>query len=101
MTPRLDLRLTSGALAPDGGSIYLEGTANGAQPVRVYLDWSLAAQAHDSTSLAVDDRILTKGSEEEAVWIVAIAAADTLGNATVTLFRDTLVEKVLSPAYRA
>ena len=99
MTPLNDLRLTAGALAPDGGSIYLDGVSGGSKPIRIFLDWSLAAQELKATRLDIDDRIILKRSLEEADWIVAIAAADTAGNESLAAFRDNLLEKVRSPTY--
>lgn len=99
MTPRYNLRLTTGALAPDGGSIFLEAVAGGSKPICIYLDWSLAAQEAKATSLEIDRQSIAKRSPEEAAWIAAIAAADTGGDAALALFRASLLEKLRSPAY--
>ena len=93
------LRLTSGALAPDGGSIFLEGVSGNSKPLRIYLDWSLTAQELKATRLEIDDRIIIKRSLEEADWIAAIAAADPAGNEALAVFRDSLLEKLRSPTY--
>lgn len=99
MTSLFDLRLTAGALAPDGGSIYLDGVSGGSKPIRIFLDWSLTAQELKATRLEIDDRIIMKRSLEETNWIAAIAAADPAGNAALAVFRDSLLEKLRSPTY--
>jgi hypothetical protein len=99
--PRYGLRLTAGALAPDGGSIFLDGTSGDSKPVRIYLDWSFAAQEFSATSLTVNDRPIAKRSPEEAEWVAEIASADSGGNETLASLRDTLLEKVRSATYAA
>lgn len=93
------LHLTLGAIAPDGGSVLLEGMLDGSRPIRIYLDFSHYAQASNLTTLDVDGRTLAKGSQDEAEWLAMIAAADTAAHASLPVIRDNLLDKVRSPIY--
>ena len=95
---QLDLQIANGAIASDGGSVYLEAIAVDATRIRILLDWSIAAQKQHATRLMIDDRAIEKHGEEESEWIVSIASAATTDDDLASL-RDDLVAKLRSPTH--
>jgi hypothetical protein len=69
------LTISDGALAMDGGSVFLDASDDLGQRRHILLDWSLAAQRDRRTCLRVDEDRLPVGGSEERAWIEAIASA--------------------------
>lgn len=69
------LTIVDGALAMDGGSIFLKAIDDGRRQHTIFLNWAIAAQKEGGTSLWVDDQPLTKQSHGEGEWVRAIASA--------------------------
>ena len=69
------LTITDGALAMDGGSVFLDAVDNLGHRRCILLGWSISAQRTGQTSLRIDDRQLAKCSPEEEAWVRLVASA--------------------------
>jgi len=108
------LTIITGALAPDGGSVFLEALDDQSHRRTIMLDWSLAAQEFSATTLDVDGITVAKRTVEEAAWIEIIASATIAAQnhaaisparkdavtAGLVALRDNLVEKVRSSTHQ-
>ena len=70
-----NLTIVNGAMAMDGGSIFLEAIDQTGNPVHLNLHWSIAAQQSHSGQLSANGVAVSKGSEEEQQWLDRIRAA--------------------------
>ncbi|HEY1109947.1 MAG TPA: hypothetical protein VGE76_14960 [Opitutaceae bacterium] len=75
MDAPVSLTIVDGALAMDGGSVFLATIDDRGIRRSILLGWSIASQKSASTALIVDEHRLAKGSSEESAWIGAIASA--------------------------
>src|SRR6185369_12053772 len=89
------LTIKNGALAMDGGSVFLEAVDDLGQRRSILLDWSIAAQKEKRTSLRIDDRQLAKRSPEEDAWISVIAAAEVAPPVTARVEGEKISSKRL------
>jgi len=106
------LTIINGAVAPDGGSIFLDAFDDQFRPIKILLDWSLDAQYFGATSLDIDGITVAKRSVEEAKWLeLIVSAAIDARNPAISpaqedgvtaglkSLRDNLVEKVRSSTH--
>jgi hypothetical protein len=103
------LTIVDGAVASDGGSIALRGVTPADEDLHFHLDWSLDAQARNTTQLSVNGMPVPKGSPEEAAWLALIRNAEIPSihvepqseesRQALRHLADELVELVSSPLY--
>lgn len=69
------LTIINGAVASDGGSIGLETINEQGKTIRLFLDWSIAAQQNGTTHIRIDENRIEKGTEEERLWLTLLQEA--------------------------
>lgn len=69
------LVVVNGALAMDGGSVFLEALDEHSRLRTIMLDWSITAKREGKTALLIDERLVAKQTAEEDTWVAAIASA--------------------------
>jgi ribosomal protein L7/L12 len=95
----MNLTITTGALATDGGSIALSGTDATGAPLHILLDWSIVSARKNNRKLTINDAIVPIGSAAETDWLTALENA-TIAPAVASLV-TALITNVRSPAYQA
>ena len=65
MNSNVPIIIEQGAMALDGGSIWLQGKDEKGRRLSILLDWSIASQQNGTTSLTVNGITIEKGSYEE------------------------------------
>lgn len=67
--------ITDGAMAMDGGSIFLSGVDADGSPLAVALDWSIESRRLGTCALRVNECIIPVDSTEEARWLAVLSEA--------------------------
>lgn len=75
-----DLTIVDGAMALDGGSIFLKVMEHSSSNIILSLDWSIAAQQTKSARFSANGVVVPIGSEEETQWLNLIRDAEIYCN---------------------
>ncbi|MDC0749281.1 hypothetical protein [Polyangium mundeleinium] len=70
-----ELRLLHGAMALDGGSLSLHAVDQDEARVELFLDWAIQSQREGTTQFYANDRLVPRGSPEEARWLSLLRGA--------------------------
>ena len=95
-----DITIYNGAIATDGGSIFLEASDGSNQRIYIHLEWSIRAQQTSSTFLTVDNVRIEPCSTLEANWIEKLKTARVTGVEGVESLRKRLVENLESGIHK-